>query len=227
VFDVPPKGTEVCVAFPGGIGMVAGAGVLLGRLQRTPEIQFNATKTKLDVGPDQDLVLKGRSVTLAMYNPDDPTQVEDFVSMSPDGGIQAINRFGFGFHVDDDAVIIFAPDTSGDAKTIVRLTKDQLTLANKGDAGQAAITLKDAEVCLAGLASNSFTPGANLGAAATAATPAVVGVGTAAAVAAWVAALTVWATAVTSAVNALAPGSIAVPLPPMPMAPSATINLQP
>lgn len=227
VFDVPPKGTEVCVAFPGGIGMVAGAGVLLGSLTRTPDHQFSATATKIDAGTERDLILKGRAVTMTMHSPTG-SGPEPYVSLTPEDGIQALDADGFGFLVKDQAVTIFAPDEDGDAKSIVRLTKSQIMIANRDANGApCSVTLGDQEVCLAGLASNSFTPGANLGAAATAATPAVVGVGTAAAVAAWVAALTVWATAVTSAVNALAPGSIAVPLPPMPMAPSATINIQP
>lgn len=212
-FYVPPVGTEVVVAFPGGFGLTPGAAIILGTLGRTPSIQFGKQKAKLDVGPDQDLVLKGRSVTMAMYNPENPNLVEDFLSISPEGGIQAVDRKGFGFVIKDESVVIFAPDPDdGDAKTIVRLTKSELMLANKDAGGnQCCIVLKDQEVCMAGLVVNSCTPGANLGAASSAMTPVIVGAGGVAAWTAWLAAL----------------AAMSPPVPPPPCAPSATINAQP
>lgn len=167
-FYVPPVGTEVVVAFPGGFGMTPGAAIILGTLGRTPSIQFGKQKAKMDVGPDQDMVFKGRSITLAMYNPEDPSLVEDFISMSPEGGIQAVDRKGFGFVIKDESVVIFAPDPDdGDAKTIVRLTKEDLTLASKADPLPAAITLKDGEVKATGSQFTAFTASAAIGMLAT------------------------------------------------------------
>lgn len=163
-FYVPPIGTEVVVAFPGGFGLTPGAAIIMGTLGRTPSIQFGKQKAKLDVGPDQDLVLKGRSVTLCMYNQDDPTTVEDFLSISPDGGIQAVDRNGFGFAVKDESVVIFAPDPAdGDAKVIIRLTKDSLTLAAKSSPLPAALTLQDGEVKATGSQFTAFTPTVAMG----------------------------------------------------------------
>lgn len=221
LFYVPPKGSEVLVAFPSGFGMAPGAGVLLCTTGATPAEQFSETQAKLDVGADSGLFLKGKSVKLGMYNPDDPTDVEDFVSLSPDGGIQAINRNGFGVHIDLDAVTIFAPDENGDAKSVLRVTKDEIMLANKDSGGAlSTLTLKQQEVCSAGLVFNSCTPGANLGALATAATPAVIGVGTAATLTAWLGAFTAWMATVSTFCSAPTPGA-------PPLAGSATVNVQP
>lgn len=144
--------------------MTPGAAIILGTLGRTPSIQFGKQKAKMDVGPDQDMVFKGRSITLAMYNPEDPSLVEDFISMSPEGGIQAVDRKGFGFVIKDESVVIFAPDPDdGDAKVIVRLTKDDLTLAAKSSGLPASITLKDGEAKAAGNQFTAFTRTAVLG----------------------------------------------------------------
>ncbi|HPG76859.1 MAG TPA: hypothetical protein PLU61_11820 [Rhodoglobus sp.] len=137
VFDVPPKGTEVCVAFPGGIGMVAGAGVLLGSLTRTPDHQFSATATKIDAGPDRDLVLKGRSVVLTRHNPDG-TGAEDFVSVSPDGGIQALTADGCGVVLKDQTITLFVAD-AGDAKSVLSVTKDAMRLMQKVSATKTTV----------------------------------------------------------------------------------------
>lgn len=229
VFHLPPKGTEVIVAFPGGVGMVPGAGVLLGALARTPDHQFSRTAVKIDAGPGRDLVLKGRAVTLTMHAPSG-SGPEPYISITPEDGIQALDADGFGFLIKDEAVTIFAAAEDGKAKTIVRLTREQLTLANRdADDAPCSLTLADQEVCVAGLVSNSFTPGANLGALATAATPAMVGVGGPETWAAWLAALGTWQAAVVAAFSAATPPVTVTfpPLPPPPCAPSATVNVQP
>lgn len=169
VFDVPPKGTEVCVAFPGGIGMVAGAGVLLGRLQRTPEIQFNATKTKLDVGPDQDLVLKGRSVTISDYE-------NRFLAVGPDTGMLMSDADGTTVQMKDRTLVIMVPGDDKVARAVLSLSVDAIGLVHKSDAGMTVLQMGDAKFQALGL-QGMFVFGATLiGAAATPATAAVVGV---------------------------------------------------
>ncbi len=229
-YYVPPKGTEVMIAIPAGFGLTDGAPVIIACMGATPDIQYSKTKAKFDYGPDVDVMFKGRSCTMLMYNPDDPTQAEDFISISPEGGIQAVDRNGFGLAIKDNSVMLFAPGADGDAKTIVRLELGQLTLANKDDGGnQCGLTLTEQEVTAAGIVFNAFTPGANLGAAAAAATPAMTGVGGVASWATWLSALGTWQAAVVTAFGAATPPVAVVfpPLPPPPCAPSATINLQP
>jgi len=228
-YYVPPVGTEVLVAFPGGFQQTPGSAVILGTLGATPSEQYSATKAKLDYGPDCDVVLKGRSVTLVSYNDATPTGTERMVAVGPDTGIQILDEDGFGMVIKDQAVTIFAPNPADqDAKSIVRLTKDQLTLANKdGGNNVCSITLKDQEVCAAGLVCNTCAPGTNLGSAATAATPAITGFGTAATFAEWALAFNTWATAVAAAVPVGGRPIIAPPLPVIPLVASTAVNIQP
>jgi hypothetical protein len=223
LFDVPLEGSLVVIGFPGGFSQTAGAGFLLGVLGTTPD-QYSKTAVKLDAGADRDRVLKGRSVTMTMHSPTGAA-TESFVSITPADGISACDADGFGFVVKDQSVTLFAPDAGGDAKTMVRLTKDQLTLANK-DSGNnvCSLTLKDKELCAAGLVFNTMAPGTNLGATASAATPAICGVGTAVAVQAWLTAFDAWVTNVQSVLSGLGV-PIAIPLPPNLLVPSAAVNV--
>lgn len=227
VYYVPPKGTEVLVAFPGGFEQTPGAAVILGTLGATPSSQFSTERLKFDVGDDADILIRGRRVTLTAPSPTGGA-TEPFISITPEDGISCCDHEGFGYVIKDHAVTIFAPDPAdGDAKTVVRLSKDDLRLMNKDSGGNVcSLTLKDKELCAAGLVFNTCAPGTNLGSAATAATPALTGVGTAAAVGVWIAALTVWVTNVQNALNGLGV-PIAPPLPPMPVLASSAVNIQP
>ena len=77
-FRVPPTGTRVMVGFPSAFATTPGAAVIVSTLERSPDAQFNATKAKIDVGPDQDLVLKARSITITDYQ-------DRFLHIGPDG----------------------------------------------------------------------------------------------------------------------------------------------
>lgn len=210
---VPPRGLQCYVAFPAGFGLTPGAGVIIALPGANPFVQFSKSRAKLDVGPEMDLVIKARSITLSTYD-------NDFVAIGPDSGIMISDHNGNVVQMKDDQIVI-AVASDGDAKTILRLTPELLSLAQKAANGVVAgLNLKDGDVVPAGANFQAYTAGLNLGPAATAATPAIIGVGTAAVVTAWIAAFTAWMSTVSSFTGAVNPG-------PPPIAGSATTNVQP
>jgi hypothetical protein len=64
---IPPDGAEVIVAVPAGFGLTPGAPVILAQVAVAPPNQFSASRSKLDFGPDVDVVIKARSVTITDY----------------------------------------------------------------------------------------------------------------------------------------------------------------
>ena len=67
LFNVPPDGAQVIVAMPADRMLVPGGGVIISQVIASPGNQFSATKAKMDFGPDCDLVIKARSITLTDY----------------------------------------------------------------------------------------------------------------------------------------------------------------
>ncbi|KAJ8134485.1 hypothetical protein OY671_012302, partial [Metschnikowia pulcherrima] len=78
LFRIPPKGTRVMVGFPTAFATTPGAAVILCTCEPSPDSQFGAGKAKLDVGPDQEIILKGKAVTLTDYD-------DRFSHVGPDG----------------------------------------------------------------------------------------------------------------------------------------------
>lgn len=89
MFRIPPKDTRVLVAIPNGMDHVVGAGLIIASYERSPTNQFSNTRAKMDFGPDVDLVIKARSVTVTDYE-------NQQVSLSPEGGVQAFDKDGAG-----------------------------------------------------------------------------------------------------------------------------------
>lgn len=175
---IPPKGMQCFVAFPGGFATTPGAGVIFALPGANPFVQFSPTRAKIDVGRDQDLVIKGKSVTLVMHNPDDPDGQEDFISISKEGGIQMGSRDGLGVVIKDGTINLFVPDASGDAKTVLRLSKDAIEAVQKDSSDTVAmlkIAEKDVTVC--GAQFLAATAGGALGTAASMANGIAYGVG--------------------------------------------------
>lgn len=174
---IPPKGMQAFVAFPGGFATTPGAGVIIALPGANPFVQFSESRAKIDVGRDQDLVIKGRSVTLVMHNPDDPDGQEDFISISPEGGIQMGSRDGLGVVIKDGSINLFVPDASGDAKTVLRLSKDALEVVQKDASdGVAMLKLAEQEVTVCGAQFLAATAGGALGMAASVASGVAYGV---------------------------------------------------
>jgi hypothetical protein len=165
LFWVPPKGSRVMVGFPSAFATSPGAAFVVSVQATSPSNQFGLSRAKLDVGPDQDLVLKGKSVTISDYQ-------NRFLHVGPDG-VMLQDEAGNGVVMKNGAVMIYVAD-GGDAKTVVQLTKDELSLLQKS---AGFLKLKGQNATLFANGSASVVAGSvMLGAAATAATPALVGV---------------------------------------------------
>ena len=163
-FRVPPKGTRVMVGFFTAFATAPGAAVILGTLERAPDAQFSATKAKIDVGADTDLVLKGRSVTITDYG-------NRFLHVGPEGVMLQDDK-GNGVVMQNGAILIFVAD-AGDAKTLVQLTKDEVGVLQK-DSG--FVKLKGGSATVFANKSAAVVAGnVMLGAKATPATPALTG----------------------------------------------------
>lgn len=134
MFRIPKPGTGVMVGFPSWGASMPGSGVVVSTLERSPDIQFHEHKAKLDLGPDTDLVLKARSITLSDYG-------NRFVHLGPDGGIQVQDADGTGILIKDGVVLVFVAD-QGDAKTLLQLTKAEASLVQKGT---GFVKLKDGQ----------------------------------------------------------------------------------
>src|ERR1041385_2706529 len=115
LYWVPPKGTPVLVAFPDGEMDAPGSAVILGSIGPSPGIQFKGTKPKLDFGPDQDLVIKAKSLTLSDYN-------DNFIFMGTPG-IKIQNKDGTGVLYSGSKVQIYASSGSpADAKQVISMS---------------------------------------------------------------------------------------------------------
>ena len=164
LFRIPPKGTRVMVGFPTAFATSPGAAFIVCTSERSPDSQFGAGKAKLDVGPDQEIILKGKAVTLTDYD-------DRFLHVGPDG-VMMQDENGNGVVIKSGAIMIYVAD-GGDAKTVVQLTKGEMSLLQK-DTG--FVKLKDGVATLFANKSACIVAGnVLLGAQASPATPALTG----------------------------------------------------
>src|SRR3972149_641324 len=89
---IPEDGEEVLVGIPAGFQETPGAGFILAVASNAPATQHSATKAKMDFGPEVDLVIKARSVTLSDYQ-------DRFITLGPTYGI----KMGAGRITDNSA----------------------------------------------------------------------------------------------------------------------------
>jgi hypothetical protein len=94
---IPEDGEEVLVGIPAGMRETPGAGAIIAVMSNAPSIQHSATKAKMDFGPEVDLVIKARSVTITDYQ-------DRFITLGPTYGVKC----GAGRYTDNSAI-----DTSG------------------------------------------------------------------------------------------------------------------
>lgn len=120
VYRIPPPGTRVLVAFPGGLRQVAGSGVIIATLEKAPANQFSSTRAKLDYGPDTDLVIKARSVTITDYQ-------NRFIALGPDSDIMVQGTDGSGVKI-QSGVIGIQVASGGAMKSALELTANQCNL---------------------------------------------------------------------------------------------------
>ena len=167
LYHVPPKGTEVIVAFPGGFGMAPGSGVLLASVGPTPGIQFRGNKAKLDVGPDQDIVIKGRSVTISDYD-------NRYLAVGPDTGTMMADEDGTMMQIKDRQITIVVPGDDGVGKAVLLLNVDAIMMVHAAAAGTSVVNMADGNMLATGQQGSLIFGSVNIGSAASPVTAAVV-----------------------------------------------------
>ena len=118
MFRIPPPGTPVTVGFTCAFATMPGCGVIVCTTESSPEIQFSPTRAKMDLGPDADLVLKARTITLSDYD-------NRFIHIGADGGIQVQDSDGTGIIIKSGGIAIFAVQ-NGVMKTLLQLSASAL-----------------------------------------------------------------------------------------------------
>lgn len=143
LWSVPRKGRQCIVNFPGGFGLTPGAGVITAVAGAYVNDQFREDREIWDAGVDRDILLKGRRVAIQDYE-------GNFLCVSPESGIQAVDKDGNGIHIKDGVVTLFASSGSPpDAKSLVTLSASQIALIQK-DSGGAFVTVGAGDVSCQG-----------------------------------------------------------------------------
>lgn len=138
---IPTPGTSVIVAIPAGFGYSPGAAMIIAASGPAPANQFGDAKAKLDFGPDYDLVIKARSITLTDYE-------NRYLTVGPDYGVKIGDASASGAIL-KDAKWAFYVAESGDAKAVFELSTDKVQIVQK-DSKQTALLMRNGEICLAG-----------------------------------------------------------------------------
>ena len=172
-FAFPPAGAHVVVAFPGGHANARGMGVIVNCPGPSPAIQLSTKRMKIDAGPDQDLILKGRSVTMSTYD-------NSYVVVSPDvGGARIGLKDGTAIEIKKGSIIMMVPDDSGAMRSCITVDKTGAVLAHKTPAGMiSTVIANDNGVVLIGTTGQTISaiaPQVMLGALASPISAAMVG----------------------------------------------------
>ena len=116
LYHVPPDGAEVHVSVPAGRMLDPGAPVIVAQPVPSPSTQFNGTKAKMDFGPDYDLVIKARSITLTDYE-------DRYLTLGPKYGLKIGDADANGCQL-KNAQWLFYTTHSGTAATTFMLSRD-------------------------------------------------------------------------------------------------------
>ena len=164
MFGPPRRGDRCVVLLPHGMEETAGAGVVVAIVSRAPTTQYSATRGKIDLGPDRDLVIKARSVTLTDHE-------NRFIAIGPDNGVVVQDRDGSGAIINAGAVAIVAA-ADGDAKSVVMLSASEASIYQKHASGNTCVSLGAGKAQLVGTHCAVSGAAVYLGRAPTALTPA-------------------------------------------------------
>ncbi len=134
IHRIPPRGTLVYVIFPNGMDHAVGSGCIIATIERNPTIQLEEDRVVIDYGEDTHIIIKGKSVSLSSHN-------NEFVSVGQprsggDPGIVLQTANGSGGFVSNEDVYFFAA-SGGEAKSVVRMESDGVTILYKGSATSA------------------------------------------------------------------------------------------
>src|SRR3972149_5601319 len=140
---IPEDGEEVLVGIPAGLQETPGAGFILAVASNAPDIQHSATKAKVDMGPEVDLVYKARSITFTDYQ-------DRYITIGPEYGI----KMGAGRMTDNSAQdlsgcilkdgkwMFYCSNAAGESVAGLQLAGDDGTLLFNVSAGGNQIKLK-------------------------------------------------------------------------------------
>jgi hypothetical protein len=167
---IPTPGTSVIVAIPAGFGYSPGAAMIIGASGPAPSNQFDNSKAKLDFGPDYDLVIKARSITLTDYE-------NRYLTLGPTYGVKIGDATASGAILKDARWAFYVAE-DGDAKAVLELATDKVQILQKDDK-QNSILLQDGTLTLAGTTFRCATAGGYLGVLPSAASPMTYGASTA------------------------------------------------
>ncbi len=136
LFRIPPEGTRVYVIIPYGHQDMVGVGMIIGTIEKTPvadtSVQFNKDRVSMDYGPDTDLVITARNVTIRSYK-NEFISVGDARGFDSGSGIVMQSANGSGAYFQDNIVTVFLSDGSGGAASMLAMTPDAgVQLACKG-----------------------------------------------------------------------------------------------
>jgi hypothetical protein len=125
VFRVPKRDTRCYVALPHGMEQTPGAGVIIACVSKNPTVQFGKDRSVLNLGDDQHVVIRGKSISLHAFN-------NDFVSVGEPrsggaSGITLSGHDGSGVVIQEDVVGIFTAK-NGECKTMIQVTSDQISI---------------------------------------------------------------------------------------------------
>lgn len=145
-YYIPPVGTPVLVTFHKGISSIGGT--ILGTTLPSPTIQFNDTKAKLDLGPEVDLVIKAKSVTITDYQNNYIACTGDNSATNQPSGVVMSCKDGSGVfasnsHTDPTGVSIWCSDSSGNGACLIGMTENGLKVNVKTAAGQSHLDMSD------------------------------------------------------------------------------------
>lgn len=136
--NLPPKGTEVLVAFPGGMSTAPGAGVIIAQLSRVTSAATygNLQEEELCIHPgDADnainriLLKKDGSINLFTRQGNDPSGKGMTIAIDAvNNAIRILNGSGYGIIIDGSGIILTAKDsalTLGSDGNIKMIAKQQ------------------------------------------------------------------------------------------------------
>lgn len=129
LWSVPRKGRQCIVNFPGGFGLTPGAAVITAVAGAYVNDQFREDREIWDAGTDRDVLIKGRRVAIQDYE-------GNFLCVSPESGIQMVDKDGNGVHIKGGVVTLFASSGSPpDAKALIVLKDGRIDIIEKSSGG--------------------------------------------------------------------------------------------
>lgn len=166
MWSIPRKGKQCIVEFAGGFNMTPGTGVITAIAGAYINDQFKEDREIWDAGADRDVLIKGRRVAIQGYD-------GSFIAISPEAGIQVVDKDGNGVCIQSGTVTIFGSSGSPpDAQTCIVVKAGEVSLQDKA-AGGSFISLKGGVVGIQGNTLSCPVGQATIGVGATALTAAV------------------------------------------------------